>query len=78
MKVNGQTRVVDVDPECPLFYELRDNLAFNDPPTQRYHPGPGTSAHVQWSPEFGLKMLGYDYCSKHTSQSWRKQMLPLV
>jgi nicotinate dehydrogenase subunit A len=31
LKVNGQTHVVDVDPDCPLLYVLRDNLALNNP-----------------------------------------------
>ena len=31
LKVNGQTHVVDVDPNCPLLYVLRDNLALNNP-----------------------------------------------
>ncbi len=31
LKVNGQTQVVDVDPECPLLYVLRDNLSLNNP-----------------------------------------------
>ncbi len=31
LNVNGQTRVVDVDLECPLLYVLRDNLALNNP-----------------------------------------------
>ena len=31
LKVNGQVHVVDVDPECPLLYVLRDNLALNNP-----------------------------------------------
>jgi nicotinate dehydrogenase subunit A len=29
--VNGKTRVVDVDPETPLLYVLRDNLELNGP-----------------------------------------------
>src|ERR1700674_3351176 len=31
LKINGQSHVVDVDPECPLLYVLRDNLALNHP-----------------------------------------------
>jgi nicotinate dehydrogenase subunit A len=32
LKVNGKAHVVnDVDPECPLLYVLRDNLAMNNP-----------------------------------------------
>lgn len=31
LKINGQSHVVDVDPECPLLYVLRDNLALNNP-----------------------------------------------
>ena len=31
LKVNGKAHVVDVDPECPLLYVLRDNLALNNP-----------------------------------------------
>ena len=32
LKVNGKAQVVnDVDPECPLLYVLRDNLALNNP-----------------------------------------------
>lgn len=31
LKVNGQTRMVDVDPDCPLLYVLRDTLAMNNP-----------------------------------------------
>jgi len=31
LKVNGQMHVVDVDPNCPLLYVLRDNLALNNP-----------------------------------------------
>lgn len=31
LKVNGQTRVVDVDLECPLLYVLRDDLGLNNP-----------------------------------------------
>jgi aerobic-type carbon monoxide dehydrogenase small subunit (CoxS/CutS family) len=29
--VNGQTRAVDVDADCPLLYVLRDDLALNNP-----------------------------------------------
>ena len=31
LKVNGRVRVVDVDPDCPLLYALRDSLALNNP-----------------------------------------------
>src|SRR5207245_9843765 len=31
LKVNGQSRTVDVEPDCPLLYVLRDNLALNNP-----------------------------------------------
>jgi len=31
LKVNGQTHEVDADPQCPLLYVLRDNLAMNNP-----------------------------------------------
>jgi nicotinate dehydrogenase subunit A len=31
LKLNGAIHVVDVDPECPLLYVLRDNLALNNP-----------------------------------------------
>ena len=31
LKVNGQVHVVDVDPECPLLYVLRDNMALKNP-----------------------------------------------
>jgi len=31
LKVNGKTHVVDVDPECPVLYVLRDDLALNNP-----------------------------------------------
>ena len=31
LKVNGQAHVVDVEPECPLLYVLRDQLALNNP-----------------------------------------------
>jgi nicotinate dehydrogenase subunit A len=31
LKVNGSVHVVDVDPNCPLLYVLRDNLALNNP-----------------------------------------------
>ncbi len=31
LRVNGQVHVVDVDPECPLLYVLRDNFALNNP-----------------------------------------------
>ncbi len=31
LKVNGRAHMVDVDPQCPLLYVLRDNLALNNP-----------------------------------------------
>jgi nicotinate dehydrogenase subunit A len=31
LNVNGQVHVVDVDPDCPLLYVLRDDLALNNP-----------------------------------------------
>ena len=31
LKVNGQSRAIDVEPDCPLLYVLRDNLALNNP-----------------------------------------------
>lgn len=31
LKVNGSTHAVDVDPQCPLLYVLRDDLALNNP-----------------------------------------------
>jgi nicotinate dehydrogenase subunit A len=31
LKVNGQSRTIDVEPDCPLLYVLRDNLALNNP-----------------------------------------------
>ena len=31
LKVNGQARTIDVEPDCPLLYVLRDNLAMNNP-----------------------------------------------
>ena len=31
LKVNGQARTVDVDPDTPLLYVLRDNLALKGP-----------------------------------------------
>ena len=31
LKVNGQVHVVEVDPQCPLLYVLRDNLSLNNP-----------------------------------------------
>jgi nicotinate dehydrogenase subunit A len=31
LNVNGRTQTVDVDPECPLLYVLRDNLNLNNP-----------------------------------------------
>jgi nicotinate dehydrogenase subunit A len=31
LKINGQTRVADADPDCPLLYVLRDTLELNNP-----------------------------------------------
>jgi aerobic-type carbon monoxide dehydrogenase small subunit (CoxS/CutS family) len=31
LKVNGQNRVVDADPETPLLYILRNDLQLNGP-----------------------------------------------
>ena len=31
LKVNGQSHTIDVEPDCPLLYVLRDNLAMNNP-----------------------------------------------
>src|SRR5258708_35713222 len=31
IKVNGKTHLLDVDPQCPLLYVLRDTLALNNP-----------------------------------------------
>ena len=31
LKVNGQPRSVEVEPDCPLLYVLRDNLGLNNP-----------------------------------------------
>jgi nicotinate dehydrogenase subunit A len=31
LKVNGQSRTIDAEPDCPLLYALRDNLALNNP-----------------------------------------------
>jgi nicotinate dehydrogenase subunit A len=31
LKVNGQARTVDVDPDCPLLYVLRDDLQLDNP-----------------------------------------------
>ena len=31
LTVNGRVRVVEVDPQCPLLYVLRDNLSLNNP-----------------------------------------------
>lgn len=31
LKVNGKAHEVDADPECPLLYVLRDDLAMNNP-----------------------------------------------
>src|SRR6476660_4629793 len=31
LKVNGKTQVVNVDPETPLLYVLRNDLQFNGP-----------------------------------------------
>jgi nicotinate dehydrogenase subunit A len=31
IKVNGKVHLLDVDPQCPLLYVLRDTLALNNP-----------------------------------------------
>jgi nicotinate dehydrogenase subunit A len=31
LKINGEARVVDVDPDTPMLYVLRDNLALKGP-----------------------------------------------
>src|SRR3982074_74374 len=31
LTVNGQSHVVDVDPDCPVLYVLRDTLSLNNP-----------------------------------------------
>jgi aerobic-type carbon monoxide dehydrogenase small subunit (CoxS/CutS family) len=31
LKINGRQHVVDVDPDCPLLYVLRDTLSLNNP-----------------------------------------------
>ena len=31
LRVNGKAQKVETDPECPLLYVLRDNLALNNP-----------------------------------------------
>jgi aerobic-type carbon monoxide dehydrogenase small subunit (CoxS/CutS family) len=31
LKINGQVQTIDVEPDCPLLYVLRDNLALNNP-----------------------------------------------
>ena len=31
LKINGQAHQIDVEPDCPLLYVLRDNLALNNP-----------------------------------------------
>ena len=31
LRVNGEARVVDVDPDTPMLYVLRDNLALKGP-----------------------------------------------
>lgn len=31
IKVNGKVHLIDVDPQCPLLYVLRDTLALNNP-----------------------------------------------
>jgi nicotinate dehydrogenase subunit A len=31
LKINGREHVVDVDPDCPLLYVLRDTLSLNNP-----------------------------------------------
>lgn len=31
LKVNGRAHTIDTDPQCPLLYVLRDDLALNNP-----------------------------------------------
>jgi nicotinate dehydrogenase subunit A len=31
LKVNGQSHTIDVEPDCPLLYVLRDSLVMNNP-----------------------------------------------
>jgi nicotinate dehydrogenase subunit A len=31
LRINGATHAVDVDPECPLLYVLRDDVGLNNP-----------------------------------------------
>lgn len=31
LRVNGRLHLLEVDPQCPLLYVLRDNLALNNP-----------------------------------------------
>ncbi len=31
LKINGHMHEVDIDPQCPLLYVLRDNLSMNNP-----------------------------------------------
>ena len=31
LKINGESYTIDVEPDCPLLYVLRDNLAMNNP-----------------------------------------------
>ena len=31
LKINGQSHAIDAEPDCPLLYVLRDNLALNNP-----------------------------------------------
>jgi nicotinate dehydrogenase subunit A len=31
LKINGRQHAVDVDPDCPLLYVLRDTLSLNNP-----------------------------------------------
>jgi nicotinate dehydrogenase subunit A len=31
LKINGQSHTIDVEPDCPLLFVLRDNLALNNP-----------------------------------------------
>ncbi|PYU21099.1 MAG: (2Fe-2S)-binding protein [Acidobacteria bacterium] len=31
LKINGQSHTIDVEPDCPLLYVLRDSLALNNP-----------------------------------------------
>lgn len=31
LKVNGKAHALEVDPQCPLLYVLRDDLGLNNP-----------------------------------------------